>query len=146
MAAHPEPGMADVLSSILKFRDIVNEPRLQQRLMKNRSEWGQLCSAMDIIEDTSMAVTSYCSQPDARDKGRLYLQTYGVLQALVMQQDAVFDLCKVMGSTRAKGIFPGLENVRSTRITVTGHPTKKQRSGSGPHGLVQMSLRQGASR
>jgi hypothetical protein len=95
---------------------------------------------MDVIEDTGMAIRSYSSGEDTSDKGKLYLETYGVLQALVVQQDAVFDLCGALGSSRAEGDFPGLTNVRTARISVAGHPTKKQRGGDGPFHLVQMSL------
>jgi len=140
MAAPATKGMSDILTAMQELRGAVNEPRLQQVLMENPSQWSQLCSAMDIVEDTSMAVRSYSSQQDTRDKGTLYLQTYGLLQALVMQQDAVFDLCKVLGSPRAKAEFPGLATVRTARVSVAGHPTKRQRDGAGPHGLVQMSL------
>jgi hypothetical protein len=141
MATPAAMGLSDILTAMQELRGIVNEPRLQQALMENRLQWGQLCSAMDLIEDTSMAVRSYSSQEDTPDKGTLYLQTYGVLQALVMQQDAVFDLCKVLGSSRPNADLPGLADVRSARVSVAGHPTKKQRDGAGPHGLVQMSLR-----
>jgi hypothetical protein len=116
---------------------------LQQVLMKDISGWRKLCSAMDVIEDTGMAVRSYSSGEDTGDKGNLYLRTYGVLQALVVQQDAVYDLCAVLGSSRAKGDFPELTNVRSARVSAVGHPTKKQRGGDGPHHLVQMSLSRG---
>ncbi len=98
---------------------------------------------MDIIEDTGMAVRAYSSSEDTHDKGKLYLQTYGVLQALVMQQDATSDLCAALGSSRSKGDFPGLARVRAIRVSVAGHPTKKQRNGDGPHHLVQMSLGRG---
>jgi hypothetical protein len=143
MATPAVTNMSGILTAISGIRDIINEPRLQQVLMKNRSRWGQLCSAMDIIEDTGMAVRSYSSGEDTRDKGKLYLQTYGVLQALIMQQDAVLDLCTALGSSRAKGDFPGLANVRTARVSAAGHPTKKQRNGDGPHHLVQMSLNRG---
>ncbi len=129
-----------VLAAISEFRDLVNIPRLQQGLMKDLSQWGKLCSAMDVIEDTGMAIRSYSSGEETRDKGRLYLETYGVLQALVVQQDAVSDLCAVLGSSRAKGDFPELTNVRTARVSVAGHPTKRQRDGDGPYHLVQMSL------
>ena len=99
---------------------------------------------MDVIGDTSMAVRAYSSQEDTNDKGRLYLETYGVLQALQVRQDAIFDLCDVLGSNRNKGDFPGLEDLRSARKSIAGHPTKRQREGEGPregpHHLVQTSL------
>ncbi len=140
MAVPGPEVMSDILAAITEFRDIVNKPRLQQVLMKDRSRWGKLCSAMDVIEDTCMAVRSYSSGEETQDKGILYLQTYGVLQALVVQQDATSDLCAAIGSSRAKGDFLGLANVRTARVSVAGHPTKRQRNGEGPYQLVQMSL------
>jgi hypothetical protein len=112
--------------------------------MKDDRQWKSLCSAMDAIEDTAMAARSYAAQKDSRDKGLLYLETYGLLQALVLQQDAVSDLCVALGSSRAKGNFPGLMRVRNVRVSVAGHPTKRQREGTGPHFLVQMSLGHGS--
>jgi len=140
MAVPTVADIPDVLAAISEFRDLVNNPRLQQGLMRDLSRWGKLCSAMDVIEDTGMAIRAYSSGEETRDKGKLYLETYGVLQALVVQQDAVFDLCAVVGSSRAKGAFPGLTNVRTARVSVAGHPTKRQRDGDGPYHLVQMSL------
>jgi hypothetical protein len=96
---------------------------------------------MDVIGDTCMAIQSYSSQGDTENKGKLYLETYGVLQALVVRQNAVIDLCQAFNSSRAKGDFPALERVRAARVAVAGYPTKKQRDGRGPHFLVQMSLR-----
>jgi len=132
-----------IIDLVMELRNFINDPRTQQPLMKSRPRWLKLCSAMDVIEDTSMAITSYSSQEDSSDKGTLYLETYGVLQALKVRQDATFDLCESLGSTRCKGDFPGLEAVRSARVCAAGHPTKKQRDGRGPHHLVQMSLHRG---
>lgn len=96
---------------------------------------------MDVIEDTTMAIQFYSSQGDTRDKGRLYLETYGVLQALVVRQDAVLDLCKALGFSSTRGDDSSFVRVRTARVAVAGHPTKKQRDQrQGPHFLVQMSL------
>lgn len=131
-----------VLDAIGELRDVVNQTRRQQVLRRDEPRWNQLCSAMDVIGDTSMAVQSHASQKDTRDKGQLYLRTYGVLQALKMRQDAVLDLCRALGSSRGQGDFPGLEEVRNARVSVAGHPTRKQRDKrTGPHFLIQMSLR-----
>jgi hypothetical protein len=109
MAVPTVVDMSGVLAAISEFRDLVNQPRLQQVLMKDLPRWGKLCSAMDVIEDTGMAIRSYSSGEDIRDKGKLYLETYGVLQALVVQQDAVLDLCGALGSSRAKGDFSWID-------------------------------------
>jgi len=143
MAPSQRVKLSPLIDLMMEVRDFVNAPRIQQQLMKSRPRWQKLCSAMDVIEDTSMAIGSYSSQEDTGDKGKLYLETYGVLQALKVRQDATFDLCNALGSTRCKGDFPGLESVRSARVYAAGHPTKKQRDGYGPHHLVQMSLHRG---
>jgi hypothetical protein len=135
-----KPKADNIIEMMLKLRDLVNEPRTQRYLARNRAKWNKLCSAMDVIEDTAMAVRSYSSQEDTRDKGKLYLLTYGILQALTVQRDAVFDLCDALDSNRCQGEFPGLDGVRAVRLSVAGHPTKKQREGDGPYHLVQMSL------
>jgi hypothetical protein len=138
-------NMSHIFAAISELRDIVNAPRLQQVLMRSQPQWRKLCSAMDSVVDTGMAVRAYSSGDDTRDKGQLYLQTYGVLQALIVQQDATSDLCAALGSSRAKGDFPGLASVRAVRVSAAGHPTKHQReSGEGPHHLVQMSLGRGS--
>src|SRR6266446_6749125 len=134
---------AAIIEMMREFRDLVNEPRRQYSLMGSQSNWNKLCSAMDVIEDTSMAIRSYSSQGATSNKAKLYLETYGVLQALKVRQDAIFDLCNTLASSRHKGDFQALETVKSARVSVAGHPTKKQRDGDGPHHLVQMSLGRG---
>jgi hypothetical protein len=100
---------------------------------------------MDVVEDASMAVRSYVEHAENLDKGTLYLHTYGLLQALVLQQDAIFDLCDALGSFRTKGDFPALDAAREIRVAVAGHPTKRSReSREGPHFLIQMSLGHGS--
>src|ERR1700692_4941612 len=128
-----------IIEMLLEFRDLINVPRTRDPLAKNQSKWNKLCSAMDVAEDSSMAVRAYSVQGDTSDKGKLYLETYGLLQALILRQDSVLDLCDVLGSVRGKGDFSGLERVRSTRVSVAGHPTKKQREGHGPYHLIQTS-------
>jgi hypothetical protein len=141
MAQHKQQlKVGDIIEVMLKLRDLVNEPRTQRYLAKNQTKWNKLCSAMDAVEDTAMAVRSYSSQEDTKDKGKLYLVTYGILQALTVQRDAVFDLCDALDSNRCQGEFPGLDAVRAVRVSVAGHPTKKQRDGDGPCHLVQTSL------
>jgi len=136
--------MKRLIELITEFRDLINHPRIQQPLMRDRQRWYKLCSAMDVVEDTAMAARSYVAQKTSDDKGKLYLETYGLLQALVLQQDAVTDLCTALGSPRAKGDFPGLTKTRAARISIAGHPTRRQRQGAGPHFLVQMSLGRGS--
>jgi len=96
-----------VIDVMMEIRDFVNGPRIQQELMKNRPRWLKLCSAMDVIEDTAMAVRSYSSQDDSGDKGKLYLETYGVLQALKVRQDAAHEPVRRLGIISIQGRISG---------------------------------------
>lgn len=122
------------------LRDLINEPRKNQSLFKDRTRFMKLCSAMDVIEDTAMAARAYMSQKDTNDKGQLYLETYGLLQALVLQHQAIRTICEVLGVSFNKSI-PVILEVSDLRARVAGHPVGTD---TGPHFLVQGSLRRGS--
>ena len=76
--------------------DLVNDPRRRQRLMQNNALWSHLCVCVDVISDTEQAIRGYLAQTTT-DHDILYLNTYGVLQAFVTQQDAVAHLAVALG-------------------------------------------------
>jgi hypothetical protein len=105
-----------------RIRDIVNDPRRRHTLMQNRKRWFQLCSAMDSIGDTQLAVRAYLDEPlkDVDSDGWSYLVVYGILQVLYVQQDAA----KVL-ATALKLPFElpdDLVNIREIRNDSIGHP------------------------
>jgi len=61
-----------------ELRLFINKPRIQYRLLKKRPLWFQLCSSLDTIEDTELAIDSYLSSEFEKD-GELYLAIYGLL-------------------------------------------------------------------
>ena len=73
----------------------------------------------------------------------MYLATYGLLQALFVQQDAVQHLGEALGvPVDLKGI-PPLREIRQARNESIGHPTKRQPLKSKPpsfHQISQISL------
>ena len=117
-----------------QIRDFVNAPRTQTRLLKNNATWGMLCSSLDAIGDTELAVKAYLigekqsqeSEQDTetlRNTGNLYHSLYGILQVLFVQQDAVEHLAKALGIDYAHD--PVLRDVRELRNDVIGHPTNR---------------------
>jgi hypothetical protein len=123
------PDPPDELSRISKaeqsIRDRVNDPRLRYRLTRNHKLWNQVVSSLDAIGDTGYAFAAYLSR-SPEDTGSGYLFLYGVLQALVIQQDAVRHLSEALGTV---GDFddPRLREARRVRIEAAGHPTRKDR-------------------
>ncbi|PKP61439.1 hypothetical protein CVT91_03255 [Candidatus Atribacteria bacterium HGW-Atribacteria-1] len=77
-----------------EIRGFVNKPRKQFNLLKNHKFWNQLCSSLDVIEDSDLAIDAYLNREFSKDDGEKYLRLYGLLQALFLQQDAVANLCE----------------------------------------------------
>ncbi len=115
-----------------KIRDLINEPRAQYALLKNPALWHQLCSALDVIEDTDLAIDSYSTGELAATNGAHYLAVYGLLQALFLQQDAVIAICECLSIPKKLDNYPRLKEIREIRTASAGHPTKKDRPKSQP--------------
>jgi len=120
----------------LQMRDFLNAPRRQTAILRNKATWAMLCSALDVIGDTELAMEAYlkgCDQSQGTQQrhnhsietGTLYLNLYGILQVLFVQQDAVQHLAEALGIDYAHD--PVLKNVRENRNDAIGHPTKRAR-------------------
>lgn len=95
-------------------------------LNKDKGFWDQLWTCLDTIGDTELAVKSFNdSSPESFYKSS-YLQTYGLLQALYLQQDAVNNLKEsVLGKKiNWEKEHPDVFLVRTIRNESIGHPTK----------------------
>jgi hypothetical protein len=126
------------------IRELINNPRRQHRLLKNKPLWLQLCSSLDVIEDTELAIASYEAGESRTSDGSRYLAVYGLLQALFVQQDAVFNLCESLGIPESLGNYPRLEEIREVRHDSVGHPTKRARKRGHPtsyHFISRATLR-----
>ena len=113
-----------------QIRDLINNPRKQFNLLKNRTFWNQLCSSLDVIEDSDLAIDTYINSEFAEENGEKYLRLYGVLQALFLQQHAVINLCESLGFSDNITAHPKLKRIRNVRNDSTGHPTKRGNYGS----------------
>ena len=109
-----------------EIRDIINSPRKQYALRQRRSTWNMLCSCLDTIGDTELALAAYLehAEPDDYDDyGERYLVIYGALQTLFVQQDAVRNLAAALQIDYSPD--PLLEHIRGIRHDSVGHPTKR---------------------
>lgn len=108
-----------------EIRDFINKPKKQFNLLKNHKFWNQLCSSLDVIEDSDLAIAAYINSKFGTDDGEKYLRLYGVLQALFLQQDAVTNLCEFLGLQNNLTSHPKLKEIRDIRNDSIGHPTKR---------------------
>ena len=109
--------------------------------------WLQLASSLDAISDCEIAMNAYSSEvmtgseSPVEDLGIRYLQTYGVLQALFLQQDALGNLLESLEVSFDLDDYPELQEIREIRNQSIGHPTKKgSKENVSYHGIVQISL------
>lgn len=117
---------------IRKVREFINKPILQSPLLKNGALWDQLCSCLDVIEDSEPAIDAYLDRKFGESIGAHYLAVYGLLQALFIQQDAVRYLCESLGMPNPLDNNPRLKEIRDIRNDSIGHPTKRNRKKGQP--------------
>lgn len=108
-------------------RDHINTHRYQVALLKDSGIWNQICSSLDVVGDSLYAIESYQSSNFPEDIGLKYIYTYGVLQALFLQQDALRHLSEAFDITyQPPQILLDIRNIRNAAI---GHPTKQDHKG-----------------
>lgn len=122
---------------INKIRFHIGRTEKQAKLLENRKKWMQLTSALDVLEDTSWAIEYYIDEEYPADMRGKYLYTYGLLQALYVQQDAIKSVYMALYDEEIKlqERFPVVYGIREMRNDVAGHPT-------GRNGNVCMHLAQ----
>jgi hypothetical protein len=112
-----------------RIRDLIDHPRRRRQLRDRGARWYQLCSAMDVIGDTELAMQYACQGVPSTSPGAAYVVIYGVLQALYLQQDAATRIAKCLGLELE--LPPEIEEVRETRNAAGGHPSTYKGSGTG---------------
>lgn len=106
-------------------RDHINTHRYQSELLDNPNTWNQICSSLDVIGDSILAVESYDSQEFPDDVGLKYIYTYGILQSLYLMQDALKHLSEAFNISYKP--TEALKTIRNARNASIGHPTKEIR-------------------
>lgn len=84
-------------------------------------DWNQICSSLDVIGDTVLSIEDYIDMDYPKKIGLQYICTYGILQALFIQQDAIKQLSLVFKLDYEIGDI--LLNIRKLRNASIGHPT-----------------------
>lgn len=131
-----------VLALAYKIRDIINEPRRRRVLEGDLPRLYQLVACLDVIEDAEYAIDAH-TKHDRDDFGSLYLATYGLLQALIIQQDAVGLLMTCLERKYDPHTDRRLKEIRDVRVRAAGHPSRtRPRSDRSAeyHSIARVSL------
>lgn len=88
---------------------------------KNTGNWSKLWSSFDNLKDSLSVIKEYLILESGG-----YLAIYGVLQALVVQQDALQHIEESLVLLTKKFFldYPDLYNIRFVRSEIVGHPTQ----------------------
>ncbi|RBW47106.1 hypothetical protein DS885_04730 [Psychromonas sp. B3M02] len=113
----------------LEIRDYINASRRQFQIMGNKANWNKLCSALDLVGDTELAIEEYPNLCSTRSDGASYLLVYGILQTLLLQQDAAKHIADALGLKNIKRPMQ-LDEIRIIRNSAAGHPTSQKENGA----------------
>ncbi len=101
---------------------------LYEQLYKNHpDEWNGICAAMDILDDTCLAIEDYESHGIGNSDSEKYLRLYGLLQGVFLQQDSIRYLHKAfVGTSLAPTPDSAWAEIRDLRNLTVGHPIEKK--------------------
>jgi len=134
--------MQEVFDRVHKIRDHIHHPWKRELIFSDRVKWDKVCSCMDVLGDTQLAINSYFKLPEFSGDDGGYLYLYGLLQAYYLQQDSANHLSRALFNKPInwKKDYPDLYLVRELRNDATGHPTSRNKDESF-HYIARYSVR-----
>jgi len=109
-------------------RKHINTTRYRTDLLQDLDNWNQICSSLDTTGDTVLSIEEYLASDYPENSGLKYIYTYGLLQSLFIQQDALKHLSEAFEVDFK--INEQLRSVRVIRNASIGHPTKNKVRGT----------------
>lgn len=110
-----------------KIGCLISKIEKRNLIMQNMSDWDKCCAAIDVIEDAQCAIDYYKTTDYPNNYKGKYLFTYGLLQALFMQQDALLSLSSVLYTKfDFRNDYPEIYEIREIRNDTVGHPTNRK--------------------
>lgn len=123
-------GSESIISHMKEMRRVVQSIGDNKYDCLSKTEWLQLYSSMDVIDDSQCAIDFY-KRSDFPATPDSYLYIYGLMQALYLQQDAVNTIRKLVNlKYSCHEQFDTLEIIRNYRNDATGHPTNRNENGN----------------
>lgn len=115
---------------IKRIRCHINRTEKQAVLLNNQRKWLQLTAALNVLEDTAYAIEYYRDTEYPCDIRGKYLFTYGLIQALFVQNDSIISIYSSLFGKDEKILkkefkekYPKVYRIREMRDDVVGHPT-----------------------
>lgn len=106
-----------------QLREFICQDRIRREIeATGGNHWENLCTAMDVLEDTQEALDAFLADSEREDAGEMYLATYGVLEALYLQQDAIQSIGTALNLPQSRN--SDLMRIRGYRNDLAGHPIR----------------------
>ena len=154
--ATSHPGSPHALHDVARrLRDLVNRVRRHDGLWRGpQRNWNVVTAGLDMLQDTGWALETYATEVNGLDddKPHAYIRIFGVLNGLVIQQDAAFMLFTALGAPKTALRFTNSGNwafsyaslaaARQIRVAGAGHPLEWSEKGGVPAStsIVQHSV------
>lgn len=134
-----QPMIDDLMKCI---RDFCNHPWKMGLLFQDRTKLNKLWASLDAIENSQLAIDYYVEIPEFAAFSGGYLNVYGLMQALFIQQDALSSLSIVLFDKIIdfQADYPELSNIRNIRNDSIGHPTGRGNPNKSFHYIGRDSL------
>lgn len=132
-----------LLDLLEKLRSCTNRAPVDRLRKRDPVKWAQLRTCLDTLTDAQRAINAYREIDINAENPILYLNTYGVLQAMILQQDALANVAGIFGMNPSPKKNPYIREIRDIRNKIAGHPTAKITNVKGVHTfhrIVQPSL------
>lgn len=110
-----------------ELRDHINYGVLHNQLLNDKPKWWMLCSALDVLGDTSVAFKDYLQTEFPDETGLKYIYCYGVLQCFILQQDSLkhlYEVFEVQWDANSE-----LKQIRKVRNATIGHTVLNNEGG-----------------
>ena len=90
-------------------------------------------TSMYLIQDTGEAILTHMEDGFSKKVLRKYIEFWGVMQAIFIQQDAISELhLAVVGKKFQTGVLPNWNAIREKRNLCSGHPSNLSRGRPAP--------------
>jgi hypothetical protein len=95
---------------------------------ENAGPYAAYYTSMYLIQDTGEAILSHMGRGFSSDPLTAYIEFWGVMQAIFIQQDAICELYEaVVGSQPRPTKVSNWSTIREVRNVCAGHPAKRDR-------------------
>ena len=126
-----ETSMYKVMVNRDKIYDLVDgaASNCKWTQVATHEQFEKYCISKDTIQDTSEAISAHEEKGFCSETSLRYIEYYGLLQAVYLQQDSILALHRLFGETKDLNLSEcsGWNEIREMRNDTVGHPVGRRK-------------------